>query len=110
MLSAVCCVLFKPYESIADNLFAIQPHTTDNLKLTLVNKHRIPITIESVTSANCLLIGVQHILPARKSGYQHQEGRLGQMKIGNQRIDGFKPISGVDEQVTAAAAGPDLTV
>ena len=48
--------------------------------------HRIPEGKESVALSHRLLIGMKHMLPARKGRYEHDQRGLRQMEVRDQPI------------------------
>jgi len=83
--------------------------TTDQSALDwLLNQHGIPIAEKTIFLRNCILVGSQDGLAAGKSGYQHHQGRLRQMKIGNHGAYQLEWVSGINEQIAGAVAGHDF--
>ena len=55
-----------------------------------MDEHRIAEGEEAVSLPHGFLISPQDILPPRKSGNQHDERRLRQVEIGDQRVQDLK--------------------
>src|SRR4051812_26531499 len=54
--------------------------------MALVQEHAVAIREEAILLTDRMLIGLQHILCARKCADQHQEAGLGQMEVGKHGI------------------------
>ena len=54
---------------------------------SLSQKHAIPVAEEPVAARNSVTVGRKHVFATRKSTYQHQQARLGQMEIRQQPVD-----------------------
>ena len=63
-----------------------------------VQEHRVTITEETIALRNGVPIGAHDCIEAAERADQHQQGRFGQMKVGQQRIDDAEPIARRDEQ------------
>src|SRR3989344_2150829 len=50
------------------------------------NKHGVAVTIETVTGGDRMAVGGKHRRGAGEGADQHQQGRAGKMKIGQQRV------------------------
>ena len=65
----------------------------------LYNAHGVPKRKEPIPLLYRFFIGVQHMLATRKCGYQHDEGALRQMEIGDQTVHGLEGIARVNENI-----------
>ena len=52
----------------------------------LRHEHAIPIAEKTVTHPDGMAVCSQNVLPAGKGAHQHQQARLGQVKVGQQRV------------------------
>src|SRR5262245_20610857 len=66
------------------------------ISLLPFQEHRISIAEETVSLTDRMTIRVHHCIVTAESTYQHQQGGLGQMKVGQQRIDHFELKTGSD--------------
>src|SRR5581483_8590320 len=57
------------------------------------NEHGIPIGKEPITLPEGLFVSRQNPVPSGKSAYQHEEGRLRLVKVGEKNIDRFKFVA-----------------
>ncbi len=60
--------------------------------------------VEAVALGDGVRVGGEHPLASGKGGDQHQERRAGQMKVGQQAVDGPEAMAWMNEQVGQAAA------
>src|SRR5450631_2104183 len=66
-------------------------------------KHRVTVAEKSIPRLHRVGIGSQQGVAADKGRAQHEEGRLGQMKISHHGIHGSKRVSRPDENASGAA-------
>ena len=73
-----------------------------------MQKHRVAVAEKTIPLGDRLGVGAQHAFAAagaarlRERAYQHQQRGLGQVKIGEQRIDNLELVRWVDENVRPA--------
>src|SRR5712692_698422 len=73
------------------------------------DRHGVAITVEPVALADRRAIRLRHGLVAAEGAYQHEQGRAGQVKIGEQPVDGPERIGRVNEQLGLPRGGVDST-
>ena len=66
--------------------------------MNAIEPHRIAITEKTIAVVNRMVVRIAHGVHATKGGHQHEQGRLRQMKIGNQCIHHAEPIRRADKQ------------
>ena len=69
--------------------------------------HRIPEGKESVALSHRLLVGMKHMLPARKGRYEHDQRGLRQMEVRDQSIHKLEGIARINEDLRPAALLPE---
>ena len=74
------------------------------------DKHGITVAEEAVTLLNGCRISGHGFGIAGECRHQHQQGRLGQVEIGNQRVHHVEGLAWVDEDVGVAAERLELTI
>src|SRR5260370_4495155 len=73
------------------------------------DRHSVAITVEPVALADRRAIRLRHGLVAAEGAYQHEQGRAGHVKIGEQPVDGPERIGRVNEQLGLPRGGGDST-
>ena len=68
-------------------------------KLNALQKHGITITKEPIALRNGMGVGRPYAVEARKGTHQHEQGGLGQVKVGDERIHRLELIARGDEEV-----------
>ena len=79
-------------------------------KFLLFYKHRVAKAEEAILLLHRRVISGKHILAVIQRRDEHQQGRLGQMEIGDQRVHRLEAIAGVDENTGIARSRGDVTV
>ena len=67
----------------------------------------VPVRIEAISGLNCVRICGAHGLKSAEGRDEHEERRARQMKVGHERVDEAKAVSGADENVGFARKRPD---
>src|ERR1700678_1996619 len=68
----------------------------------LRNEHAVAVGEEAISGFDCVTVSRECVLSAGKRAYQHQQGGLGQVKIGQQRLDDVQGRAGGEEDVRRA--------
>ena len=71
----------------------------------LLDEHRISEGEEAVFVLHRGVVGVHDDLLARKSGDEHDERAFGEVEIGDERIDCFEFITGINEDACVVTHG-----
>ncbi len=66
---------------------------------SLFDEHRIPIAVVSIFLSDRFPVGLHHEVRTREGADQHEQGRSGQMEVGDERIHKLELISRRDEKV-----------
>jgi hypothetical protein len=74
------------------------------------NRIRVAVAEEPVTRGDRMAIRREHRLGSGKGTHQHQQGRLGQVEVGDHRIDAAKGVPGTNEQARLAVERARRTV
>ena len=81
----------------------------NNLSNTLLNQHAISVGVEAVALGDGVAVGAEDIFLSSQSADQHEERRLGQVEIGQERSDDPEFVAGIDEEIGFTGAGADFT-
>lgn len=76
-----------------------------NAKNGLFYEHGVAKTEKAIAFFHGFFVCVQHLFPSGERGYQHDQRRLGQMKIGDQAVKNFEAVSRIDEDICPSASG-----
>lgn len=75
-----------------------------------MNEHTIAIRKEPVFELNGFAVGLEHDVAGGKGAEHHEEGGAGEMKVGEDCIDGFEGVGRVDENPGASGGGGEAAV
>ena len=75
-----------------------------SFKIPLFYKHYIAKRKKSVSFLHSLPVSLKHMLPSCKGADQHHQRGLWQVKIGNQAVQHFETVSGINEDFGISAA------
>ena len=75
----------------------------------LFEEHRVAVTEEAVALFDRMTVGGAHLVQPGESRHQHEQRRLGQVKIREEGVDYLKRIRGKDEDVRFAGTREEFT-
>src|SRR5258706_4735966 len=70
-----------------------------------IDQHGVAVAEKPVFVVDCVLVCMPYMLDTRKGADQHQQCGARQMKIGQQAVHQFEPVSWPDEQARFAVSG-----
>ena len=69
-----------------------------------MDEHGVAKGEEPVFLLHGNIVRMEDVFPARQSGYQHDQGALRQMEIGDQSVHAFELAAGIQEDIRPAFA------
>src|ERR1700722_5120496 len=69
------------------------------------HEHAVAVGEETIPGFDRMTISGESVFSARKRAHQHQQGRLRQVKVGEQRLDHFYVRAGREKDVCCAVMG-----
>ena len=76
-------------------------------------EHAVSVGVEAVAIGDCVFVGAEDVLASTEGAYQHEQGGLRQVEVGQHRFDHFKFeayfMIWVDEKVGRGGAGDDCS-